>query len=355
MEFGLFQNCFRPTTSAAQTYDEDLAEIVLADQLGFKDVWISEHHGEPVYINKVDTLPIPELLMCRAASVTKNIRMGPAVKLLHLAHPLDIALQASITDHMLHGRYMFGFGSGFPNAMFSNERGLSFDDRHARMMESLEFILKCWTSKEQFNWDGKFWPAKEIVATPTPFNKPHMPMAIASTTESTIQMAGTRGYTSLSAYLEPAAAVKKKADIYARAAKAAGRKDPLKNLSVARVIYLSDSVKDAADDLRDAINYEMTFQKARGLMRIVKDILPPTTGEVSFDDFLNAGIYYIGDPDSVAKRLQEFYEASGGFGTLLLVSGKEWATREKRHRSLRLFMEHVAPKLRGLQPTRDAG
>ena len=103
MEFGLFQNGFRPTTSAAQTYDEDLAEIVLADQLGFRDVWISEHHGEPVYINKVDTLPIPELLMCRAASVTKNIRMGPAVKLLHLAHPLDIALQAAITDHMLHG------------------------------------------------------------------------------------------------------------------------------------------------------------------------------------------------------------------------------------------------------------
>ena len=34
MEFGLFQNGFRPTTSPAQTYDEDLAEIVLADQLG---------------------------------------------------------------------------------------------------------------------------------------------------------------------------------------------------------------------------------------------------------------------------------------------------------------------------------
>ena len=46
---------------------------------------------------------------------------------------------------------------------------------------------------------------------------------------------------------------------------------------------------------------------------------------------------------------------SGGFGTLLLVTGKDWATRAKRHRSLRLFMELVAPKLRGLQATRDAG
>ncbi len=71
--FGLFQNGFRPIASPAQTYDEDLAEIILADQLGFRGVWISEQHGEPIYINKVDTLPFPELLMCRAASVTKNI------------------------------------------------------------------------------------------------------------------------------------------------------------------------------------------------------------------------------------------------------------------------------------------
>ncbi len=128
------------------------------------------------------------------------------------------------------------------------------------------------------------------------------------------------------------AGVKKKADTYARAAKAAGRTDPLKNLTVARLIYLSDSVKEAADDLRDDINYEMGYQKARGLMRIIKDILPPTQGEIGFDDLYNASVYFLGDPDTVAKRLQEFYEASGGFGTLLMVTGKDWATREKRHR-----------------------
>ena len=58
----------------------------------------------------------------------------------------------------------------------------------------------------------------------------------------------------------------------------------------------------------------------------------------------------IGDPDSVAKQLRDFYEAAGGFGTLLIVTGKKWATREKVFRSLRLFMEHVAPKLRDLVP-----
>ena len=86
MEFGIFSNGFRPHTTASQTYQEDLAEIVLADELGVRDAYISEHQGEPVYIGKVDTLPVPELLMCKAAAVTKRIRMGAAVKLIHLIH-----------------------------------------------------------------------------------------------------------------------------------------------------------------------------------------------------------------------------------------------------------------------------
>src|SRR5258708_12469925 len=80
MEFGIFSNGFRPHTTAAQTYQEDLAEIVLADQLGFRDAYISEHHGEPVYIGRVDTLPVPELLMCKAAALTHRIPLPPTAK-----------------------------------------------------------------------------------------------------------------------------------------------------------------------------------------------------------------------------------------------------------------------------------
>jgi hypothetical protein len=52
----------------------------------------------------------------------------------------------------------------------------------------------------------------------------------------------------------------------------------------------------------------------------------------------------------VAEKLKQFHEESGGFGTLMMVTGKDWATREKRTRSMKLFMEQVAPKLRDLQP-----
>jgi len=271
MEFGIFSNGFRPHTSASQTYQEDLAEIVLADQLGFRDAYISEHHGEPVYIDKIDTLPVPELLMCKAAALTKQIRMGAAVKLIHLAHPVDTAIQAAVTDHVVGGsRFIFGFGSGFPNPLFAAERGLSHEDRHGRLRESLDLILKCWTAPEPFDWDGKYWRGKSIVATPRPLVAPHMPMATATDTEAMIEFAAARGYTLLSAQLEPAAVIRRKADRYARAAEAAGQSAPLRKLTVARYVYLADSRREAMDDLRPAINFELGYQMKRGLLRILK-------------------------------------------------------------------------------------
>src|ERR1700735_4190623 len=231
MEFGIFSNGFRPHTTASQTYEDDIAEIVAADQLGFRDAYISEHHGEPVYIDKVDTLPVPELLMCKAAALTKRIRMGAAVKLIHLAHPLDTAMQAAVTDHVIGGsRFIFGFGSGFPSPLFANERGLTYEDRHERLRESLDLILKCWTAQEPFDWDGKHWHGKGIVALPQPLNPPHMPMATATDTPAMMEIAATRGYTQLMAQLEPASSVRRKGNHYARAAKAAGNKVPLKNI-----------------------------------------------------------------------------------------------------------------------------
>ncbi len=95
MDFGIFSNGFRKHTSAGRTYDEDIHEIALAEALGFSVAYISEHHGEPPYIGTVDTIPAPDLLMIKAAALTKRIRMGAAVTLAHLHHPLDVAIQAA--------------------------------------------------------------------------------------------------------------------------------------------------------------------------------------------------------------------------------------------------------------------
>lgn len=353
MEFGIFSNGFRPHTSAGRTYEEDIREIVLADRLGFRDAYISEHHGEPPYINRVDTIPAPEFMMCKAAALTTRIRMGAAVKLLHIQHPLDVAIQAAVTEHLLgEGRFIFGFGSGFPSPLFSDERGLTFEDRHERLRESLDFILECWTSDEIFDWDGKHWQGKGVVALPKPASTPHMPMATATDSEDMIRLSGERGYTLLSAFLEAPERLRSKAALYAEAARAAGNPRPLANISASRIVYIADSFEDALEDLRPSVAYEVSIQAERGFLKMLKNVfnVDVPNDERAIEALVEAGFYLIGDPDRVAGQIRDFYDAAGGFGTFLTIAGKDWATREKRERSMRLFMEHVAPQLRDLDP-----
>jgi alkanesulfonate monooxygenase SsuD/methylene tetrahydromethanopterin reductase-like flavin-dependent oxidoreductase (luciferase family) len=353
MEFGIFSNGFRPHTSAGQTYDADIAEIVLADQLGFRDCYISEHHGEPPYIDRVDTIPVPELLMCKAAALTKQIRMGAAVKLIHLHHPVDVAIQAAVTDHLIgNNRFIFGFGSGFNAPLFSEERGLTFEDRHARLAESLDVILKCWASKEPFDWSGKYWDAKGIVALPKPLAGSSIPMATATDSDAMIKIAAERGYTLISAFLEPAPKLKAKAAKYCEIALAAGHLSPRRNVTASRIVYIAKTKQQAIDDLRAAVTFEVSVQAQRGFLKMLKANfnLDVPNDSNAIDALVEAGLYVLGDADQVAEKIKDFYDMAGGFGTFLIVTGKEWADRERRSRSMRLFMEQVAPQLRPLEP-----
>ncbi len=80
---------------------------------------------------------------------------------------------------------------------------------------------------------------------------------------------------------------------------------PLNNVTVARYVYLADSRREAMDDLRAAINYELGYQKARGLIRIITSNydLGVKGDDVSFDQLAEAGVYFLGDPDTVAQAV----------------------------------------------------
>jgi alkanesulfonate monooxygenase SsuD/methylene tetrahydromethanopterin reductase-like flavin-dependent oxidoreductase (luciferase family) len=353
MEFGIFSNGFRAHTSAGRTYDEDIAEIVLADQLGFRDAYISEHHGEVPYIDNVDTIPAPELMICKAAALTKHIRMGAAVKLIHLHHPLDTAVQAAVTDHLVGGgRYIFGFGGGFGNPAFSLARGLTFEDRNARLQEALEFVLKCWRTQEPFDWDGVHWKGKDVLCLPKPVNGAGMPMAIATDNADMVRLAGERGYILLSSFIESASKIRARNELYSRHARLAGHDDPLKNCSVARAVYIAGSRREAIEDMRAAIAVEVAVQAQRGFLGMLKAVhgLDVPNDSTAIDYLVGSGLYVVGDPDEVSTQLKAFHDRCGGFGAFLITTGKDWATPEKRARSMRLFMENVAPRMRSLLP-----
>src|SRR6185437_1473235 len=97
---------------APDWYDEDLWEVGQAVKLGFTEDWGSEHlaRGTGNRISHSDILPGADDMICKAAAVTKQIKLGPAVRPVAFYQPMQVAVEAAVCDHLLRGRYMFAFG-----------------------------------------------------------------------------------------------------------------------------------------------------------------------------------------------------------------------------------------------------
>ena len=352
MEFGLFSNGHRRSRSASRTYAEDLHETMTADRLGFHEAWISEHIG----LNRPDTLPAPELLICKAAAHTRQIRMGPAVRLLPLYHPIDVATQAAVCDHLTDGRYMFGFGGGGVGLGNMEQRGLTDDLRHPMMHESIELILRCWTATEPFAHEGRFWSGRGINVQPKPLQKPHPPVGVASNDDAFIHMAAERGFMLLLSHYETPANLRRKIARFVEAQTAAGRTRQRSLVRICRTVYVAKSVKQARDELRPGASVDVEEMKA-GRPRLFQHYVPPggTIADVNFDYLVDAGLFIVGDPDTVCEKLKSLYQDTGGFGTVLLTAGRDWSTPEKRTRSYTLFREYVSPELAELEPDHRGG
>lgn len=339
MDFGLFSNGQRRNRVAKYSYDCDLDEIVLADELGLKEAWISEH-GTFVPFQAPDQLPNADLFISKAAALTRQIRLGPGIRPLPFFHPLQVATDAAVCDHLTGGRYMAGFGLGIGTG--GGQRGALRAPQRAMLREAIELILKAWTSTEPFDWNGDVWQGKGWHIIPKPFTTPHMEVAIAcSRTDSTLELAAEKGFNPLLSWTNPASQVGAMIATYL-ATVGAGRPAPDRRaVRVARFIHVSDSLAAAKRELMDA-DLEPILATGR-----LDGQIPPggSRTDLTMEKLIDRGAFFCGSPDQVHAQIRAFHAEVGGFGTLLLVGGKDWSSAATQHRSLRLFMTEVAPGL----------
>ncbi len=108
IRYGMFIMPFHPPTKPpAQCYDEDLELIVRAEELGFSEFWIGEHHTM-----KYENIVMPEIFIGRALGATRRIRLGPAPVCLNQHHPAHVACRLAFLDHLSKGRLNLCFGPG---------------------------------------------------------------------------------------------------------------------------------------------------------------------------------------------------------------------------------------------------
>src|SRR5206468_1216242 len=179
---GMFIMPFHPPTKPpAQCYDEDLELIVRAEELGFSEFWIGEHHTM-----KYEPIVMPEIFIARALGETKTIRLGPAPACLNQHHPAHVAGRLAFLDHLSKGRLNLCFGAG---SVTADQELFGADPKNGTAMveESLDMILKMWASDPPYEIQGKFWniSLKKTVDAETglgyihkPYQLPHPPIAM---------------------------------------------------------------------------------------------------------------------------------------------------------------------------------
>ena len=188
MEFGMFHEFpSLPGRTESEAFDEALEQVDAAERLGLDVMWLAELHFEP----RRSVLSAPLSIARAIAARTHRIKIGIAVQVLPLCHPLRLAEEAATVDQLSHGRLIFGVGrSGV--AQTYEAYGVSYAESRDRFREILDIIEQAWT-KPSFSYDGKYHRFKDVAVVPKPYQKPVPSIRIAASTPDTFPAIGRRG------------------------------------------------------------------------------------------------------------------------------------------------------------------
>jgi alkanesulfonate monooxygenase SsuD/methylene tetrahydromethanopterin reductase-like flavin-dependent oxidoreductase (luciferase family) len=342
-----------PAKPLGQCYDEDLELIVRAEELGFSEFWIGEHHTM-----KYENIVMPEIFIARALGETRRIRLGPAPVCLNQHHPGHVAGRLAFLDHLSKGRLNLCFGAG---SVTADQELFGAEPKEAAAMvdEAADMILKLWSSEPPYELEGKFWTVrlKKYVDEETgigyihkPLQKPHPPIAMPGTSRNspTMRTAGRRGFQPFGHCLIAGNVLADLWQTYEAGALEAGRQPRRADFKVARSIFLADSTQEARQRARTnslGKNFEYIgrlFDKGGGRRVYKRD---PAMSDADCNlDYLMGEQIIAGSPDEVLRRLLLLVEETGPFGTLILM-GYDWDDRESWLHSMELFARELMPAL----------
>src|SRR5262249_20196105 len=200
MDYGLFtMPSHPPERGLFDGHQWDLQQLRWADELGFSEAWIGEHHTAAW-----EPHPAPDLLVAQALMQTSRMRIGPGGFLMPYHHPAELANRGALFVHLAQRRTNVGVAASGPRSDWAMFNVDSTTGQHREMTrESLDIILRLWSDEAEFDYKGKYW---HVTKTGTlldtlgphikPLQKPHPPIGVAGVSKGsdTLKLAGERGY-----------------------------------------------------------------------------------------------------------------------------------------------------------------
>jgi alkanesulfonate monooxygenase SsuD/methylene tetrahydromethanopterin reductase-like flavin-dependent oxidoreductase (luciferase family) len=361
MHLGLVMECdYREGSTQEEAFDEVFAQTDLAETGGLDGLWLAEcHFAAPgrqldAFGTGIPSIASAPLILASAmAARTQRIRIGLAVGVLPLSHPIRMAEEAVTVDQVSKGRLDFGVGrSGFATAYAGY--AIPYQESRERFRECLEIILKAWT-EERFSYTGAFYTYNSVCVLPKPYQKPYPPLRVAATTRDTFPQVGRLGYpifVGLRGFDVPQIATQ--LDVYRQAWHEAGHPGH-GNVFLRIPVYVAETMAAAHAEAKDSTmrSYQRLarqFARTAGTAgtTAAEERLERATSlsQVTYEDLLHDRLAY-GTPDAVAERLKSLQEALGLDGVVIEPNVGGGIPRAAVFRSLRLFAQEVVPQLRG--------
>ena len=339
MEIGLFTEFeWRLGVDEAQAFDDSLAQVTVAEDLGYDAVWLAELHFQ----KERSVLSSPLVVGATIAGRTKRVKIGFAVQVLPLIHPLRLAEDVATLDQVSKGRLDFGVGrSGLPGHYTGFN--IPYEESQERFDETLEILLKAWT-EERFTYEGKYFQFHEVCAIPKPYQKPHPPLRVAATSEESYAAVGRRG---LPIFLAVRTSSISELERYVGAYHAAWREAGHAGRGeVAAIlpVYVADTERRAREESEASA---MHFYRSVGeaLRAGPRHEVGQRLRGMSFDQVLKDFAVY-GTPERVADRLEELRRAIGFTKLAVWMNVGSRIPQERVLASMQLFAERVIPRLK---------
>ncbi len=335
MKFSYYLPCHFTDRSkpASELYAEAEYQAQYAEELGFDCIVIPEHY----FMNYISCPSI--LLFAVKLSQLIGLRIASAVIPLPYYHPLRLAQEVAFADVLTGGRLELGVGRGAYNFEFDRLQ-ISKDQNREIFQESLDIMIKAWTSDGDFSYEGKFFQFPETCVLPKPLQKPHPPIWVAGQSEFSIRWAIEHGYHVMNtpqrrpfAYLEETYAV------YRDALESAGKTREELQLLILRNTFVAEDKEQLtrqADNLLNNHRQAQNLSMGQGHVKngMVEPLDTPMTREEIFQNII------IGDPDTCIQKLEGYRDL--GIRNLCVNMAFGGTPQEVRE-SMRLFAKHVMP------------
>lgn len=161
-----------------------------AEELGFLDVWVSDHIVHPAAQDYPSPFLFdPLMTLAWAAAATRHIGLGTSVLVVPTHNPLELANSLASLDALSGGRVTIAVGVGWSEKEYE-ALGYDFHNRGERLDEAIDLFRRAW-SEDPLSFHGRFTSFDDLRMLPKP-DRP-IPIWIGGSSEAAYRRADVRG------------------------------------------------------------------------------------------------------------------------------------------------------------------